>query len=129
VRGLALLAVAVALGLVPSASAAVGPGPVTARLDAGPYRLQLHVTPNRAQRTGVVTVALFLGGRPVDGARVSLTVTMLDMNMGSFALVLPQTRSGVYGRTFPVVGMGGRWDLRLDVAGASSVHVVDRMAP
>jgi hypothetical protein len=129
VRGLALLAVAVALGLVPTASAAVGPGPVTARLDAGPYRLHLRITPHRALRTGVVTVALFRGGRPVDGARVSITVTMLEMNMGSFALVLPQTRSGVYARAFPVVGMGGRWDLRLDVANASSVHVVDRIAP
>jgi hypothetical protein len=56
---------------------------------------------------------------------------MLDMNMGSFTLVLPEPSAGTYARAFPVVGMSGRWGFRLDVqprrGRAFAVSLSDRM--
>jgi hypothetical protein len=109
----------------------VGPGPVRTELRAGSYRLELRLAPNRASRRGVVAVTLVKGGRPVENARVRLTVTMLDMNMGNFTVPLPETGTGTYARTAPVLGMSGRWGWRFDVTPAGgkrfSIAVADRM--
>jgi len=111
--------------------AVVGPGPVGVALPAGHYRIGFHLTPNLASQTGRVSVSLREGGRPVAGARVRMTVTMLDMNMGGFTVQLPERTSGTYTRMFPVVGMSGRWGFRLDVRPAHghafSVALADRM--
>jgi hypothetical protein len=111
--------------------AVVGPGPVGVTLPAGHYRIGFHLTPNLASHTGRVSVSLREGGRPVAGARVRMTVTMLDMNMGGFTVQLPERTSGTYTRMFPVVGMSGRWGFRLDVRPAHghafSVALADRM--
>jgi hypothetical protein len=93
----------------------VGPGPVSTSVPAGAYSVAVRLTPNLASRTGSISVAVTRRGRPVAGARVRLTVSMLDMNMGSFTLPLPERRAGTYARMFPVVGMSGRWGFRLDV--------------
>lgn len=114
-----------------NASVAVGPGPVTTVLSARPFRLELRLTPNRATLRGTISVRLLKGGRPVNGARVKLTFSMLDMDMGRLSGLLPQTASGTYAHAGPVLGMGGHWGLRFDVAppGAApfSITVVDRM--
>lgn len=111
--------------------AVVGPGPVGLALPAGHYRIGFHLTPNLASQTGRVSVSLREGGRPVAGARVRMTVTMLDMNMGGFTVQLPERASGTYTRMFPVVGMSGRWGFRLDIRPAHrhafSVALADRM--
>jgi hypothetical protein len=111
--------------------AVVGPGPVGVALPAGHYRIGFHLTPNLASQTGRVSVSLREGGRPVAGARVRMTVTMLDMNMGGFTVQLPERAAGTYTRMFPVVGMSGRWGFRLDVRPAHgrafSVALADRM--
>ncbi len=111
--------------------AVVGPGPVGVALPAGHYRIGFHLTPNLASQTGRVSVSLREGGRPVAGARVRMTVTMLDMNMGGFTVQLPERTAGTYTRMFPVVGMSGRWGFRLDVRPAHghafSVALADRM--
>jgi hypothetical protein len=111
--------------------AVVGPGPVGVALPAGHYRIGFHLTPNLASQTGRVSVSLREGGRPVAGARVRMTVTMLDMNMGGFTVQLPERASGTYTRMFPVVGMSGRWGFRLDIRPAHgrafSVALADRM--
>lgn len=93
----------------------VGPGPVNTTVPAGPYAVAFRLTPNLASRTGSITVAVTRRGRPVSGARVRMTVRMLDMNMGSFAIPLPEHASGTYGRMFPVVGMSGRWGFGLQI--------------
>jgi hypothetical protein len=100
----------------------VGPGPVLTVLHAGAYRLELRLAPNRASRRGIVAVTLLKQNRPVNGARVRLTVTMLDMNMGSFTVLLPRTRSGTYARTAPVLGMSGRWGWRFDMTPPGAKH-------
>lgn len=111
--------------------AVVGPGPVGVALPAGQYRIGLHLTPNLASQTGRVSVSLRKGGRPVAGARVRMTVTMLDMNMGGFTIPLPERAAGTYARMFPAVGMSGHWELRLDVRPvhdrAFTVALADRM--
>lgn len=111
--------------------AVVGHGPVGVALPAGHYRIGFHLTPNLASQTGRVSVSLREGGRPVKGARVRMTVTMLDMHMGGFTVQLPERTAGTYTRMFPVVGMSGRWGFRLDVRPAHgrafSVALADRM--
>jgi hypothetical protein len=112
-------------------SVAVGPGPVTTVLRSRPYQLELRLMPNRAALPGTVSVKLLKAGRPVNGARVKLTFSMLEMDMGQLSGLLPQTAPGRYAHAGPVLGMGGRWGLRFDVAppGAKpfSVTVVDRI--
>jgi FixH len=81
----------------------------------GSYSVRFHLTPNRATRTGTVSVALSRAGRPVSGARLRLTVRMLNMNMGAFAVPIPERSAGTYAHLFPVVGMNGRWGFTLDV--------------
>ncbi len=109
--------------------AVVGPGPVGVALPAGHYRIGFQLTPNVASQTGRVSVSLREGGRPVKGARVRMSVTML--NMGGFTIQLPERAAGTYARMFPIVGMSGRWGFRLDVRPAHghafSVALADRM--
>jgi hypothetical protein len=88
---------------------------VSTVLGAGGDRIHFRLTPNRATRTGTVAVSMTADGEPVIGAQVSLAVRMLDMNMGSFADTLAETSVGIYAARFPVVGMRGRWGLRLRV--------------
>jgi len=110
----------------------IGPGPATAQLLAGRYRVALRLTPNRASRTGLVTVSLSLRGQPISGARLQLNVRMLDMNMGNFTLPLHQTGPGHYSQIFPVVGMDGHWQLQLQITPTGTTSqitksVIDRM--
>ena len=111
--------------------AVVGPGPVGVALPAGHYRVGFHLTPNVASQTGRVSVSLREDGRPVAGAHVRLTVTMLDMNMGGFTIPLTERATGTYTRMFPALGMSGHWRFRLDVRPAHgrafTVALADRM--
>lgn len=130
----ALVSVAL-LAVIPQAAAArleVGPGPVRTVVPAGGgYSVSFRLTPNLATRTGSISIAVTRDGRPLTGARVRVTVRMLDMDMGSFALPLPEHAGGTYGRMFPVVGMGGRWGFELDVTPRHGhtfrVSLADRM--
>ncbi len=134
-----LIAAAFAAVLVTAAPAAadrhgdlqVGPGPVRLVLPEGRYRVALHLTPNHALHTGTISVAVRDGGQKVRQAEVSMTVRMLDMNMGSFTLGLHEAAAGTYTRTFPVVGMAGRWQIRLSIlpkgGNAFAVTLADRM--
>ncbi len=131
-RLLALTTAALLAAATPAAAARpVGPGPVQVVVPAGQYTVAFHLTPNLASRTGTISVSLRRDSRPVAGARVWMTVTMLNMNMGGFTVQLPERTSGTYTRMFPVVGMSGRWGFRLDVRPAHgrafSVALADRM--
>ncbi|HZC30317.1 MAG TPA: FixH family protein [Gaiellaceae bacterium] len=121
----ALAAVAAALTMT------AGPGPVHATGLARGYTVGIAITPNRALGTGAFTLTLARNGRPVAGARVRATVTMLDMNMGSFTLLVPSRAAGTYATAAPAVGMSGRWGWSIQVeppnAPAFRVVLVDRM--
>jgi copper transport protein len=97
------------------ASAKVGPGPVKRVLEKAGYRLQVSVDPNRAAVPNSFAVDISRGGRPVRGADVTATFTMLDMEMGQIAYTLPEQRPGAYARSAPALGMVGHWGLRFAV--------------
>jgi copper transport protein len=112
------------------AAARVGPGPVRETVRRGPYRLDLAVTPNRVAAANAFSVVLTRGGQPVRGADVTVTFTMLDMEMGSTSFRLAETAPGRYGRREPALVMVGHWGLSYTVTpegGAPfTVVLVDR---
>jgi hypothetical protein len=111
----------------------VGPGAAAQTVRAGAYELQLRLDPNRATQAGFLSVRLRRGGARVDGARVRATFTMLDMAMPDRAVTLSPAGAGAYRGRVPVLGMSGRWGVRLDVAPPHAVpvaaQIVDRLTP
>ena len=146
VAGLALLAAAVFQLVHPAwlpavlsgpssfaARTAIGPGPVTHILGTGRYRLELHLTPNRATGTGTLLLKLRNGDHAVNGARIHAGFTMLAMDMGQISTRLRQTGPGTYAARIPALRMPGRWRLRLEIAptraASFTLHLVDEVAP
>lgn len=112
-----------------SAATTVGPGPVATTLARNGYTLQFALKPNKPTVAGTVSVRLAHNGKPVNHARVRITFTMAGM--GGLTGLLPQTATGLYSHPGPILGMSGRWAIRLDVTprdGARfSVGLVDRL--
>jgi hypothetical protein len=110
----------------------LGPGPVAADYRLRDLGLQLRDAPNRASKPGAISIRLHGAAGRVVGARVQVTLTMLDMDMGSLAAVLPQAGPGEYRKAVPVLGMGGRWRIAVDVTLRDGrdyrLSIVDRMA-
>ena len=88
----AVLAASVLTSLAPPASALADIGTPTreGRPGAGPgggrargLPVRLRVDPNRAAVPNAFAVRVTRSGRPVDGARLTATLTMLEMEMGS----------------------------------------------
>jgi copper transport protein len=104
-----------ALAEVGNASDRVGPGAVTSVVDRDGYRLELHVDPNRAAVPNSFTVGISRGGRPVRGADVTATFTMLDMEMGRQAYHLAETRPGLYRHSAPALVMVGHWGISFEI--------------
>jgi hypothetical protein len=114
------------------AVAHLGPGPTSATVHAHGYRIRLRLTPNRAGDPDALSVGLTKGGVPINGARVTLDVFMLDMDMGTQLMGgLRQTAPGTYTRREPALGMPGRWGMRFAIRPPRSsgfdVTVVNRM--
>jgi hypothetical protein len=112
-------------------SLAVGPGPVDTAVHTNGYTVHVRMAPNAPLRAGTLSLALSKGGKPVAEARVRASARMLDMNMGSFALTLRESRPGIYSAPDPAVGMTGRWGWRIAIRprGAPSfvIVLVDRV--
>ncbi|HSC73008.1 MAG TPA: copper resistance protein CopC [Gaiellaceae bacterium] len=119
-----------ALAKVGGASARVGPGPVAAVVDKNGYRVELHVSPNRAAAENTFSLRVTRGGRPVTGAEVVVGATMLDMEMGTQSYALSETAPGVYSHAVPALVMVGHWGLSFDITPKNgspfSVLLVDR---
>jgi len=113
-----------------SASAHTGPGPVTERLSSHGYQLAFHVTPNRAAVPNQFAVQISRNGRPVTGADVTATFTMLDMEMQAQSYKLSETSPGLYEHSAPALVMVGHWGLSFAIAPAGAtpfnVLLVDR---
>jgi hypothetical protein len=69
----------------------VGPGPVNTTMTLAGYSVGVRITSNLVSRSQVVRLDLTRAGRPVDGARVTLSYSMPSMNMPS---VLTRTLTG-----------------------------------
>jgi copper transport protein len=96
-------------------SAHVGPGPVVRVVERNGYRVELRVSPNRAAVPNDFAVQLTRNGRPVRGAEVVATFTMLDMEMPAQSYRLSESAPGVYGHAAPALVMVGHWGLSFDV--------------
>jgi YtkA-like len=152
--GLAAGAVAVLLGITALAATAgtttrhaplyqlqrtATPGPVPSGSDfhvvrraVGGHSVIVVVTPNRPSGPNGLSVRLAEGSQPLSRARVTVAFSMPSMMMwNAYAVTLAPTGLGRYAATVPVIGMAGRWQLRLDVAPrtgrAFRVTVNDRM--
>ena len=119
-----------ALAAIGSASGKVGPGPVARIVEERGYRLELHVTPNRAAVPNAFEVRITRNGVPVRGAQVTATVAMLDMEMPEQSYLLAESSPGIYRRATPALVMVGHWGLTFEIAPAGivpfSVVLVDR---
>ncbi len=104
-----------ALAEVGNASGRVGPGPVTSVFNRNGYRLELHVNPNRAAVPNSFTIGLSRNGQAVHGADVTVTITMLDMEMGAQAYHLAETRPGLYRHSAPALVMVGHWGITFEI--------------
>jgi hypothetical protein len=112
---------AAAAGRSPQAPV-VGPGPVKAQFRAHGYWVGLRLMPNTATAAAATVVTLSRGGRPVAGARINVTYEMLGMGVVGAGHPLAHTSPGRYAARGPVLGMGGRWDLRIEVEPPNSAR-------
>jgi copper transport protein len=119
-----------ALAAIGSANAHTGPGPVTSVVSKNGYRLEVHVTPNRAAVPNEFAVRIERGGAPVRGADVAATFTMLDMEMPAQTYRLTETSPGLYEHAAPALVMVGHWGLSFAVqprgAAPLTILLVDR---
>jgi copper transport protein len=119
-----------ALASIGSASAHTGPGPVTQVVKTHGFQLQFHVTPNRAAVPNDFAVQIAKDGKPLTGADVTATFTMLDMEMQAQTYQLSERSPGFYEHAAPALVMVGRWGLSFSVTppGGTPFHVllVDR---
>ncbi len=105
-----------ALANLGAASARVGPGPGSAVVEKNGYRLEFQLSPNRAAVPNTFAVKITKDGRPVRGADVTATFTMLDMEMGQLAYTLPERSPGLFARPdTPALVMVGHWGISFDI--------------
>ena len=104
-----------ALAKIGGASARVGPGPVAEVVTKNGYRVELHVSPNRAAAENTFALRITRGGQPVTGAEVVVGATMLDMEMGTQSYALTEMFPGFYSDAAPALVMVGHWGLSFEV--------------
>ena len=104
-----------ALASVGKPSAHTGPGPVASVVDEAGYRVELRVNPNKAAVSNEFAVQITRGGKPVRGATVIATFTMLDMEMPTQGYRLAESSPGLYEHSAPALVMVGHWGLSFEV--------------
>ena len=118
-----------ALASVGKPSAHVGPGPVVAVVNHGPYKLVFRISPNKAVVPDSFAVTITKDGKPVRGADVTASFAMLDMEMPQLAYNLAERRPGVFSRAANALVMVGHWGLTFEVrppgAAPFEVTIVD----
>jgi copper transport protein len=116
-----------ALASLGSITAKVGPGPASTVVEKNGYRMEFAFSPNRAAVPNTFSVKISKGGKPVTGADVTATFTMLDMEMQQLAYSLPESSPGVFMRpNTPALVMVGRWGIAFDIRppGGSPIDVL-----
>jgi copper transport protein len=97
------------------ANAHVGPGPVARVVKQAGYELRVRVSPNKVAVPNTFAVRITRGGKPVRGADVTASFTMLDMEMPQLAYHLADMGGGRYEHSAPALVMVGRWGLSFEV--------------
>jgi copper transport protein len=118
------------LASIGAAAADTGPGRVSELVSSHGYQLQIGVNPNRAAVPNQFALRLTKNGRPVTGATVTATFTMLDMEMQSQIYKLSESSPGLYQHSAPALVMVGHWGISYGVTPpggtAFSVLIKDR---
>ena len=104
-----------ALARIGAASAHVGPGPVNQTVKQNGYQLRFRLDPNRAAVPNTFAVRITKNGKPVEGADVTASFTMLDMEMGTQGYHLTGSGNGLYRQSAPALVMVGHWGISFDV--------------
>ena len=73
------------------------------------------VSPNKAAAPDSFALRITHGGRPVNGATVTLALNHLEMAMPQQEYSLRQTAPGIYSRSAPALVMVGRWGLTFQI--------------
>jgi copper transport protein len=105
-----------ALASIGSPSAHAGPGRVSELVTSHGYQLQIGVNPNRAAVPNQFALRLTKNGRPVAGATVTATFTMLDMEMQSQIYKLSESSPGLYEHSAPALVMVGHWGISYGIS-------------
>jgi len=135
----AVLAAAILTSLAPPSSALaklgssdgkVGPGAVSRTFVRSGVSIQVGIAPNRAAIDNAFALHLQTGGKPVQNARITAELDMLDMSMQQQAYTLAEISPGVYQRKRPALVMVGHWLLAytIEIPGRKPIHlqVVDK---
>jgi hypothetical protein len=129
VAALALVLLATGGGDRSTTSRALDVGGTVAFAQQG-HAFAIRVTPNSASKWNTVTLGITKHGTPLRRAAVSLTFSMIGMEMGPERFRLPETHPGVYAYFGPAFSMKGRWRLGVDVlpraGGRISFALLDR---
>jgi hypothetical protein len=110
-----------ALAMIGGVSARTGPGPVFKVVNEHRYRLEFHVTPNRAAVPNHFAVRINRGGTPVRNADVTATLTMLDMEIPAQSYRLMESSPGLYEHSTGALVMAGHWGLSFAIAPQSAM--------
>jgi copper transport protein len=105
-----------ALASIGSPTAHTGPGRVTQPVSSHGYELQIGVNPNRAAVPNEFALRITKNGRPVTGATVTATFTMLDMEMQSQIYKLSESAPGLYEHSAPALVMVGHWGISYGIS-------------
>ena len=88
------------------------------------------MTPNKAAVSNEFAVRVTRGGKPVPGATVIATFTMLDMDMPAQGYRLAEASPGLYEHAAPALVMVGHWGLSFEIEPPGkqpfTVTIVDR---
>jgi nitrogen fixation protein FixH len=90
---------------------------------AGPWRMELKVTPDHPSMTKPIMLVLHLAddsGQPVSDADVNGSLTMKLMDMGATPVKFAAKGNGDYEATLNGVDMSGPWNLAIDAARGST---------
>jgi hypothetical protein len=91
------------------------------------YTFHFQFSPNKAAVPNTFAVKVEKDGKPVKGAGVTATFTMLDMEMPQQSFVLSQQSQGSYARAaVPALVMVGRWGVGFNITppGATPLQVL-----
>lgn len=86
--------------------------------DNGPWHVSLQVSPpspSPLDQARFTVRVVDHSGRPVDGAQVTLKMTMATMDMGTTILPLQASGPGEYSSTGSF-GMAGKWNMAITVS-------------
>ena len=104
-----------ALASLGKPAAHTGPGPVTQVVEQNGYRLEFQVQPNKVAVSNDFAVRITRGSTPVDGASVTATFTMLDMEMPAQTYELTDRGGGLYEHAAPALVMVGHWGFTFQI--------------